>query len=267
MIKSKQKSLLVVLLLAAWVFAEPQEPIAPDISIKEWVYGEKYPLDYMAGNPYVVDFWATWCGPCLQTMPIMEEIHEKYAAKGLRVLGLSVDDETGVVEDFIEDNNIKYSIAMDKNTSGDYGIRGLPTVVVIDAAGVVQWGGHPADEVFEKVVKAVVEKSPKPILKGLDLSDFEGIEEQLKEGKSFKKAIKELEKIAKSQSPQSKKAQEIITEINARLDALEEYADKLVSEERYEPALKIYTAMARNYPGSDISEKVSEKIKDIKKAK
>jgi len=91
----------------------------------------------LRGHVAIVDFWATWCGPCAMAMPHLVELGHKY--KDLRIVGIS-DEDTADITKYVADHAIDYTIARDADDviTGHYLVTGLPTLVIIDKAGVVR---------------------------------------------------------------------------------------------------------------------------------
>jgi thiol-disulfide isomerase/thioredoxin len=91
------------------------------------------------GHVVVLDFWATWCGPCRVVMPKLSALQQRYGAQGLRVVGLSTEDADDVAA-FAQRMAVAYPIAVDtqSETTRDYGVSSLPTLIVVDKRGVVR---------------------------------------------------------------------------------------------------------------------------------
>jgi thiol-disulfide isomerase/thioredoxin len=98
------------------------------------------------GQVTLIDFWATWCGPCREITPVIIALHKTYADQGLAVLGIAVNDTRKNVEKYVEDNGIPYSVisATSKGDTPltkiiqDYGVRAIPTLVLVDKSGIVR---------------------------------------------------------------------------------------------------------------------------------
>ena len=137
---------------------------APALKVTKWVQGEQV-KDFAAGKVYVVEFWATWCGPCINAMPHLEELQAEFK-NDLVVIGMTSKDENGndgpKVEKFVEKNKGKftYRFAFSEDRDNDKAYmeaanqNGIPCSFVIDKAGKIAYIGHPMElgEVLPKVV-------------------------------------------------------------------------------------------------------------------
>ena len=118
---------------------------APNFMLED-ISGKSLSLNDIKGKVVIVDFWATWCGPCLQSIPELVDLQDKYKAKGLVVVGISVDDDKvskGELVAFKEKMRINYQILRANNkVYEDYFGRtsgfSIPTLLVIDREGKVR---------------------------------------------------------------------------------------------------------------------------------
>ncbi|NTU91777.1 MAG: TlpA family protein disulfide reductase [Chlorobiaceae bacterium] len=92
-----------------------------------------------AGSVVYVDFWASWCGPCRQSFPWMNEMQEKYRAKGLKVIAVNVDAKSEDARKFLAQNPAKFTVAFDSKgaTPAQYGVKGMPSSFIIGRDGKV----------------------------------------------------------------------------------------------------------------------------------
>jgi len=110
---------------------------APEIELP--LVGEKGSVklsEMLKDGPVLVDFWATWCGPCRKLMPEYVELYQRYSARGFRILAVSQDMPQMIdkVESYRKDNEIPFPIVMDgdKKAAKAYGVYSLPTALLID---------------------------------------------------------------------------------------------------------------------------------------
>ena len=86
----------------------------------------------------VLDFFATWCPPCKESIPHLVELNRKYGKQGLQTLGMSVDDSVQALKDFAAARKLNYPLAQgDEELQTEYGLRSIPTIFIINKKGIV----------------------------------------------------------------------------------------------------------------------------------
>jgi len=106
---------------------------APNVSGVD-LSGGKISLYDFKGKAYLVNFWATWCPPCVAELPELQALHEKYKDRGLQVIAIAVDDVPEEVARFKADFKLTFPIFIDDTASSRraYGLKGLPETFVLD---------------------------------------------------------------------------------------------------------------------------------------
>lgn len=133
----------------------------PAFSVKTF-QGKEVPFSSLAsGRPVLVDFWATWCAPCVSAMPELQRLHKKHAAKGFSVVGISIDEEHDKARKFAEKKKLAYPVYLDAAETpawSTFHVRSIPAVFLVDAQGriVQQWLGKVDMKEVEQAVARLV---------------------------------------------------------------------------------------------------------------
>jgi thiol-disulfide isomerase/thioredoxin len=141
------------------VQASTDHPFAPKFSLTD-ISGQKLTLDDYKGKVVVLDFWATWCGPCRIEIPEFVALQKRYRDQGLAMIGISMDDGPDPVKDFYKQFNMNYPVALgDAKLAELYGgILGLPTTLLIGRDGRIyaKHVGATDISVFEGEIKELL---------------------------------------------------------------------------------------------------------------
>ncbi|MEE8318786.1 MAG: redoxin family protein [Dehalococcoidales bacterium] len=113
--------------------------LAPDFQLSN-LEGQSVSLSDFRGQPVLVNFWASWCGPCRYEMPFLQQIHEEQAANGLVVLGINLGESPGEVREFMGEFGLTFTTLLDseQDVALMYNVRSIPTTLLIDENGVIQ---------------------------------------------------------------------------------------------------------------------------------
>lgn len=138
-IKFKHFLLMVMLSMFSFSSLNASEKIsgpAQDFTLNSRS-GKNVRLAEQRGNVVLVNFWASWCGPCRQEMPKLEELHQKYKDLGFTLLGINLDATPDLSQKLLKDITVTFPILFDpeNNVSEAYGVESMPTTVIIDKNG------------------------------------------------------------------------------------------------------------------------------------
>ena len=134
---------------------------APNFTLKS-MSGKNMKLSEMTGNVVLINFWASWCGPCRQEMPLLNDLHNKYEPLGFTVLGVNVEEQSEAARGFINDYPVDFPVLLDSKNqvSKLYNVVAMPTTVVVDRDGNMRFlhkGYKPGDEEeYRNMVKKLI---------------------------------------------------------------------------------------------------------------
>jgi peroxiredoxin len=161
-------SILATVLLAsagpAFAAAPAQGPApAPNFSLAARD-GGTVQLSSLQGQVVMINFWATWCGPCRQEMPLLEQLHAKYEPLGFTLLGVNVEPDSAAATAWLKGMPVTFPILFDtKNAvAAQFGVMGMPSSVFVDREGRVRYvhrGYKPGDEAqYADLIRSLVKE-------------------------------------------------------------------------------------------------------------
>lgn len=151
----------VVALIASQAGAVGLKEEAPDFTLKS-LDGANLRLEEYRGQVVLINFWASWCGPCRQEMPLLDRLHHRYEDTGFAVLGINVEGLVAPAQEIVDSTNVTFPIVIDdgQKVSEMYNLEAMPSTFVVDRDGVVRYihrGYKPGDEAkYVEIVKQLI---------------------------------------------------------------------------------------------------------------
>jgi len=148
-------TLLVTTAASALELGKP----APDFTLKSMA-GNNLNLAEQRGKIIVINFWASWCGPCRKEMPVLQKFYDKYQDLGVSVWGVNVEQENQAGRDFLADLHLSFPIFFDESNtlSANYQVEAMPTTVIIDRDGLVRYAFKGYKSGYEKKYAKAIKK-------------------------------------------------------------------------------------------------------------
>ncbi|MFC1939864.1 TlpA family protein disulfide reductase [Chloroflexota bacterium] len=113
--------------------------LAPDFQLSN-LKGQTVSLRDFRGRPVLINFWASWCGPCRAEMPYIQQVFEEWSGRGLVMLSINIGESLSTVEGFMQSYNLSFPVLLDVNESvaRKYNVRYIPTSFLIDEGGIIK---------------------------------------------------------------------------------------------------------------------------------
>ncbi len=163
MLKAIRLGVLALLLMVAGCsigYTPQKEKPAPDFQLKT-LDGQVVTLSQFRGKPVLLNFWASWCQPCREEMPYLQQIYNKYKDRGLVFYAIDIGETPETINNFFKENSLFMPVLLDtdKSVGQSYGITGIPETFLIDKNGIIrkkQIGAYPNSEAIENDLKLIM---------------------------------------------------------------------------------------------------------------
>jgi len=164
---SKKHIFLLLIMLATSAFSIAAQSAkadlgkAPGFTLKSYS-GKNLKLSEYRGQVVLLNFWASWCGPCRQEMPLLNDLHKKYKKLGFSVMGVNVEEDSAKARKIVKEVKLKFPVLFDtKNKVSElYQVSAMPSTVIIDRNGNMRYvhkGYKPGDmSAYKKWVKKLI---------------------------------------------------------------------------------------------------------------
>jgi peroxiredoxin len=153
-VRQRIVSISQYLAVAAWLLAGSAtlaaDSPAPDFSLPDKA-GSSVSLDDFDGQVVLLNFWASWCGPCREEMPLLVELHQRYEALGFTMLGINVEEDSAAADAFLRSVPVSFPILYDRENSVSklYDVIAMPSTVLIGRDGRVRYIHHGYEPGYE----------------------------------------------------------------------------------------------------------------------
>ncbi|MGK0498779.1 MAG: peroxiredoxin [Oceanicoccus sp.] len=132
-------SILLLAMLTSQLSLANNSP-APDFTLKS-NQGSNLRLSEYRGQVVLINFWASWCGPCRQEMPLLDEMQKKYSRLGFTILGINVDKDPAAADKILRDIPVSFPVLYDSlgEVSQNYNVSAMPTTIIVDRDGNMRY--------------------------------------------------------------------------------------------------------------------------------
>ena len=136
-------AILVIFTASTLAASSLEGQVAPDFVLKS-ATGENLRLSEYRGDVVLINFWATWCGPCRQEMPLLDDLYGRYQRVGFNLLGVNIDEDSRRAMQMVQELGVNFPVLFDENkeVSKLYEVEAMPVTILVDREGIVRHVHH-----------------------------------------------------------------------------------------------------------------------------
>ncbi|CAN5599502.1 hypothetical protein BH10PLA1_BH10PLA1_20730 [soil metagenome] len=265
--------IVVAIAFCSFALAGPGVGEKPDLQFTA-VGGEQVSLARLRGKIIVIDFWATWCGPCMHEAPHMVALNTPYADQGLQMIGISLDQDKNKIIDVAKASGFTWPQYFDgggwqAKPAQAWGVNSIPRTFLIGPDGVVLWSGHPA-RLEAQLAKAFKEHPPvlvDPAVLAAATKQLDAVEASLKAGDTIAamKAMSDVPADAKKDGAFAVRLGTASTAIEAAGDKLIDDVEPMVNDKNYTAAAARLVELMKALPNTPIATKAQARYAELMK--
>ncbi len=136
-------AILVIFTVSTLAASSLEGQVAPDFVLRS-ATGENLRLSEYRGDVVLINFWATWCGPCRQEMPLLDDLYGRYQRVGFNLLGVNIDEDSRRAMQMVQELGVNFPVLFDENkeVSKLYEVEAMPVTILVDREGIVRHVHH-----------------------------------------------------------------------------------------------------------------------------
>ncbi len=136
-------AILVIFTVSTLAASSLEGQAAPDFVLRS-ATGENLRLSEYRGDVVLINFWATWCGPCRQEMPLLDDLYGRYQRVGFNLLGINIDEDSRRAMQMVQELGVNFPVLFDENkeVSKLYEVEAMPVTILVDREGIVRHVHH-----------------------------------------------------------------------------------------------------------------------------
>ena len=243
----------------------------PELKFRS-VDGKNVDLADLKGKLVLVDFWATWCGPCMAEAGHMVETNKKYHDQGLQIIGISLDENRSALEKIVKEKGFDWPQFFDgqgwqNKYAKEWGVNSIPRTFLIDPSGKVAWTGHPArlDEPLAKAFKATPPTLVDPAVAEQANAVLGQVEQSIAAGDGAG-AIKQFATLppdARKSGEIDARAKKAEEQLKTAADAMLAEVDPLIQQKQYAEAFTKLKTLSSALGQTDAAQQAKKKLGEL----